>query len=613
MSADIRCVSLLSCSLALLLTLSAGVPVGGGTSTNGGGVAAKDFALSDASATGVSLTMKRPADKLASYAGVIVYSMAVDAPESGGTPMMSHAPSRAASTADLRKASASQSQPSLLATALNTAAGAKRPRTYLAGSKALDSLAKLMQATESFFHPSSYGTWALSLSRFLLQVTFEFMKRWREEERPGCRTPDEWRLTPAIRREFVQTMRTVALLAMFSRDPITISNAQAALKTLGYLEPDLIFPALLERAYPALETLVETHRTTSIISALAAVSAPMISRSVYPAGAKHLLPLLELCIPGLDVNDPIKTMSTSMFVIQAVNSIMIDDLTRAEVAEIESMDTDEAVPVITAEEEDGEPKLTRAQEDAVLRDTTADFPDWVCKFFRQVIVVFEALPEPGKGNRTGGKSEETMTQTMIAACDQVCMQLSDPLFDMALDMVYEHITTSIHANSSKAVSGLIACFTRASPAKTFAKFFPRCDAGIRAELESGASSVPTTSSSTPVDSDVTLHWWLGIFGHILAHAGNEAVMARQDELASLLGFMTDRCKSERGYRTAASSLTVLLSYLTGVWTNDARSVNPDIWNSEGEQRLLMQEITFIDRFSLDRVEARASQDVGTRV
>lgn len=42
----------------------------------------------------------------------------------------------------------------------------------------------------------------------------------------------------------------------------------------------------------------------------------MISRAVYPAGAKHLVPLLELCIPGLDVNDPIKTMSTAMFVIQ---------------------------------------------------------------------------------------------------------------------------------------------------------------------------------------------------------------------------------------------------------------------------------------------------------
>lgn len=55
-------------------------------------------------------------------------------------------------------------------------------------------------------------------------------------------------------------MRTVALLSMFSRDAVTIATAQAAIKTMGYLEPELIFPAVLERAYPALETLLEVRR-----------------------------------------------------------------------------------------------------------------------------------------------------------------------------------------------------------------------------------------------------------------------------------------------------------------------------------------------------------------
>lgn len=91
--------------------------------------------------------------------------------------------------------------------------------------------------------------------RFLQHVCWEFKKRQTEEERSDCKTPLEWRLTPAIRREFVKTMRTVALLSMFSRDPLTIANSQAALKTMGFLEPDLIFPAVLERAWPALEGL----------------------------------------------------------------------------------------------------------------------------------------------------------------------------------------------------------------------------------------------------------------------------------------------------------------------------------------------------------------------
>jgi len=124
------------------------------------------------------------------------------------------------------------------------------------------------------------------------------------------------------------------------------------------------------------------------------------------------VPLLELCLPGLDVNDPIKTMSTSMFIISSVLSIMVDDLTRPEV----QTDTDMPVyegPPPTMILDDSEPALTRAEEDIAVRNSTAGFPGWVANFFRAVLVVFEALPEPGRGSRNGGKMEDSMTQTLI--------------------------------------------------------------------------------------------------------------------------------------------------------------------------------------------------------
>lgn len=320
-------------------------------------------------------------------------------------------------------------------------------------------------------------------------------------------------------------MRTVALLSMFSRDPITISQTQAALRTMCYLEPDLVFPAILERSWPALEGLLETHRTTAIITALSTLAPPLISRSTYPAGAKHLLPLLELCLPGLDVNDPIKTMSTAMFVIQSITSVMIDDLTRPELAsgEDEAMEIDESSGLIGDGEEamndEGERKLSKKEEDELVRISTAGFPDWVSSFFRQVLVVFEALPEPGKGSRNGGKMEDQMTQTLIAACDFVCSQLSPTLFDLALDIVFKEITTTARSNSARVVSQLVSCFARADAAKTLKKYWHLCETNIRIELEGGAASTRTTSTSTPIESDVTLHWWTGILTGALTNGG----------------------------------------------------------------------------------------------
>lgn len=39
---------------------------------------------------------------------------------------------------------------------------------YLAGSKALDSLDRLVTSTESFFHPSNFGQWTQNVSRSCL-------------------------------------------------------------------------------------------------------------------------------------------------------------------------------------------------------------------------------------------------------------------------------------------------------------------------------------------------------------------------------------------------------------------------------------------------------------
>ena len=38
---------------------------------------------------------------------------------------------------------------------------------YLAGSKALDSLDKLLTSTESFFHPSNFGPWSMLVGNHL--------------------------------------------------------------------------------------------------------------------------------------------------------------------------------------------------------------------------------------------------------------------------------------------------------------------------------------------------------------------------------------------------------------------------------------------------------------
>jgi len=70
-------------------------------------------------------------------------------------------------------------------------------------------------------------------------------------------------------------------------------------------------PELLERAYNGLEVVNETHRTTAVLRMLSSVTDPLTTESLWLGGHKHIIPLLELCIPGIDL---VKTNAAVLFI-----------------------------------------------------------------------------------------------------------------------------------------------------------------------------------------------------------------------------------------------------------------------------------------------------------
>ena len=52
-----------------------------------------------------------------------------------------------------------------------------------------------------------------------------------------------------------------------------------------------------------------------------------------------------------------------------------------------------------------ETRLTKEEEDAILRDTAGTFADWVAAFLQRVILLFENLPEEGPNGTAGGATE----------------------------------------------------------------------------------------------------------------------------------------------------------------------------------------------------------------
>ncbi|WFD34224.1 Proteasome activator BLM10 [Malassezia cuniculi] len=503
---------------------SAGLPVGTNKAASATLMAqsASVRTGADAIATNKTLRLKKPSDILRSYATIMVFSMSDDGNEA-----------------------------------------------LVGRSRALDYLAKYMQATENYFHPSNWGIWQTQLASLMQHLTSEFTRRIRSEEHPECRTPMERRLTPTIRREFVSVVSKVCFLSMFGRDPMTILAAQSSLKRLAALQPELVIPQVLQRSYNSLEVLETTHRTTSVLSALAALAQPLVDRTLYPAGAKHLVPLLHLSLPGIDLNDPLKTISTSMFIMTACMSVYIDDVSMEPQGDI----SDEQVAV------DGTTTSTLQEEDYAVRISTSEFEAWVSAFMRQVLHLVDTLPEEGKGGKIGEKHEEMILHTLLAACDVFCNALSPGMFDQALNILVEYVATTVSAAAVKVIGSLVACFARVDASKVLGRILRVCTSNIRTEIKHGASSVRTTSTSIPRPQDAALHYYINILGGALTGAG-EAVLPYQTDVLDCITLLQEHCYSERSYLLSAQLVYRLLSGLLSIYPKDQRLVNKDVFESD---------------------------------
>ncbi|KAI0274846.1 hypothetical protein BC834DRAFT_814888 [Gloeopeniophorella convolvens] len=531
--------------------------------------------------------LPKPTWRIVSLARIIVYSMAPDglpaAPSSAPTPL---------GTPFASGMNTPRHQGGSVGDYLTASLG-KVPflslKSYIGGSKALDSLVKLIASTESFFHPSNSGAWTADLTAFIKYVAYEFNKRWHEEQRPDCKTPMHRRLTREMKRELVKSFRTVALLAMFSEDSTTVNNISSCLKWMSLMEPDLILYPILERAVPSLEALVETQRTIAVIKALGAIAPALVSREVHYPGAKHLVPILQLLIPGIDLNDPSKTLCTTTFLIEISQYIQFGDLTSRGITM--SADIDSSTPTnvdvpngypsvplgdgyIEAELNDG-PSLSKDEEDALLRESTAGFPDWIASFIRRVILLFDNLPE-----EAGGATEVQLVDAVTNACSQICIHLSDSLFDLVLNMIFDYASTNVRPNAVRAVHQLVECVANAHPAKTLAKFVPFCIHNIGVELDNGASSTRTTSTyATPLPSDATFHWNLAVLRGAMFNDG-KAILQYKDQFLPLLRRLRDKALSKRGFSWSGKLLSSLLLTLTHTYPLEDKFANRDEWASE---------------------------------
>lgn len=138
--------------------------------------------------------------------------------------------------------------------------------------------------------------------------------------------PSEYQITNSQADDFVRALLPCMELAAYSKTKSEF--CPAIYRTLSFIAPGQVIPCVLDLVYPSLETVVEPHRLLQSLNILTGICIQLVRddpskvegerrqlvnfeasspESHLKSFRIHAIYLLERLLPGIDLNDAMKT------------------------------------------------------------------------------------------------------------------------------------------------------------------------------------------------------------------------------------------------------------------------------------------------------------------
>ena len=441
----------------------------------------------------------------------------------------------------------------------------------------LSNLEGLIQAVETFFHPSNAGNWTRTLSQLVYYLADFFVMRWNRERSGEMKVPENRKLNDELKRRFVLCLRDVIFMGIYSKSGTAMNFSMSTLQSLAYLEPDLIIPGALQRIYPSMQGLVEVHRTTSSLRALQILSRIMVRTKGFRC---HVTTLLGLALPGIDANDLDKTLYTMSYLQSICYNIPFHDLSVGKEQLSGSMLAMEWISSeVTRMEQAGanleldySNSLSDEDEEMILRSSTAGFAEFLSSFLGRVFTLLENLPDAARVR--SGSPEENVVNTLPATFTPLLASLSPDMYDLALNKIAEFVGNHVIHQARDAMAFICNSLCKVSPQKALKRLIPMLIASIRNEIEENGAASTRNTGLDVLPRDRGLVWSISMLGMCVVHVG-AAVLPYKEDLLSIAVYMQQKCKGTPTIHIS-NFIHHLLLNLTGTYTVDFSLYEPDV-------------------------------------
>lgn len=197
----------------------------------------------------------------------------------------------------------------------------------------LETIEALVDVVENYAHPSNSGAWTKVLALFL-QGLVKYVRK-RVASKKHAPLPDD------VAGRFARCVTRLVDKGMYSKNATMRHAASSAAGQLAYLRPAAVLPLVMARFMEAVEHSTATHQLNAALSMLTSCLRPMLSAppeaflpdasapalglgqaaGPVPSPAQYLAAALDATLPGIDANDPSKTLGTIRLYVAVVSNM----------------------------------------------------------------------------------------------------------------------------------------------------------------------------------------------------------------------------------------------------------------------------------------------------
>ncbi|KAG5419075.1 BLM3 [Candida metapsilosis] len=438
-------------------------------------------------------------------------------------------------------------------------------------------LQTLINAIESYIHPSNTGDWTRAISRLVLALIYQFHKRYNLETQPDgnlYNLPSPVKLSKNVVKEFVKIMLPVVKTGIQSKRDDASSEYVTALQLLAFLEPNYVLDNTLLDIYESLEGVISTHRVINAFRMIDSMARSLVSTPIFRV---HLTRIMSLLLPGIDSNDLEKTLHT-MEVFSAIsNYAPIYDLNKEYGDASLAMEfTQSHLEYLKRKIYDGDVEdfsVDKETEVAALVSSTSAFKEIFKSLVQKLFPLLENLPDPQKSS--GLESDLAMSLPRFFVV--IFESMSDDIFATFRKEWFEFVFNNVYHTSTGVVADVSAVVVRRDP-KCFKKNARILMDKIRDEVDENGAGASRTGEEV-VPRDQALFWNLTILDNCVASAGPQLVSMHKE----LMEFSTYLMQHINGPCLFPSTFFVnqVLQSVTKIRIQESRLISPKYEKEHG--------------------------------